>query len=154
MVFWHQHRVPSTSQRRQQQHEGQRRAFLLLSIVTNLGVLGFFKYFNFFAASALSLLSGLGWHPTWTFPHIILPMAISFYTFQSIAYTVDIYREKARPERDFLTFAAYLSFFPQLISGPIERPNDLLPQFQKAAAWSLENLHRGFRLILVGLFKL
>ncbi|MBI4325833.1 MAG: MBOAT family protein, partial [Chloroflexi bacterium] len=131
----------------------QRRAFLLLSICSNLGVLGFFKYFNFFASSVLSLLSALGWQPNWTFPHIILPVAISFYTFQSIAYTVDIYREQARPERDFLTFAAYLSFFPQLISGPIERPNDLLPQFQKAAVWSMDNFHRGLRLILVGLFK-
>ena len=88
-----------------------------------------------------------------SFPQIILPVAISFYTFQSIAYSVDIYRGKARPARDFVTFAAYLSFFSQLVAGPIERPNDLLPQFEKAAAWSMEHLHHGLRLLLVGLFK-
>ena len=133
--------------------ERQRRAFLLLSILTNLGVLGFFKYFNFFADTAATLLTRAGWQANWTLPHILLPVAISFYTFQSIAYSVDIYRGKAQPARDLLTFTAYLSFFPQLVAGPIERPNDLLPQFGKAAAWDVENLHRGLRLILVGLFK-
>lgn len=133
--------------------ERQRKAFLVLSILTNLGVLMFFKYFNFFAANALNLCAELGWKPGWTLPHIILPVAISFYTFQSIAYSVDIYRGKAEPVRDFLTFAAYLSFFPQLVSGPIERPNDLVPQFVKPAGFSLDNFHRGLRLILIGLFK-
>ncbi len=131
----------------------QRRAFLLLSILTNLAVLGFFKYFNFFAGSLLSLAGQLGITPGWTLPTIILPVAISFYTFQSIAYSVDIYRGKARPARDLLTFAAYLSFFPQLVAGPIERPNDLLPQFTKAAEFSWEHIHRGLRLLLIGLFK-
>ncbi len=130
-----------------------RRAFLLLSIVSNLGVLVFFKYFNFFGDSAVTLFAKLGWQAGWTLPHIILPVAISFYTFQSIAYSVDIYRGKARPAGDFVTFAAYLSFFPQLVAGPIERPNDLLRQFGKAATWDVEHLHRGLRLLLVGLFK-
>ena len=133
--------------------ERQKRAFLLLSIVSNLGVLVFFKYFNFFGDAAVTLLGKLGWQADWTLPQIILPVAISFYTFQSIAYSVDIYRGKARPARDFVTFAAYLSFFPQLVAGPIERPNDLLPQFEKAAAWNMEHLHHGLRLLLVGLFK-
>jgi len=131
----------------------QRRAFLLLSILTNLAVLGFFKYFNFFADSLLSLVGQLGFAPGWTLPTIILPVAISFYTFQSIAYSVDIYRGKAQPARDLLTFAAYLSFFPQLVAGPIERPNDLLPQFTKAAEFAWEHIHRGLRLLLIGLFK-
>ena len=131
----------------------QNRAFLLLSILNNLVVLGFFKYFNFFAASAQAALGTLGWHLGWTLPHIILPVAISFYTFQSIAYAVDIFRGKVQPEKNFLTFAAYLSFFPQLVSGPIERPAHLLPQFQKPAAWDVNHLHAGLRLILVGLFK-
>jgi len=131
----------------------QRKSFLLLSILTNLGVLGFFKYFNFFGKSALALCAQFGFDPGWTLPHIILPVAISFYTFQSIAYAVDIYRAKAQPARDVLTFAAYLSFFPQLIAGPIERPNDLLPQFTKAAVWNISDFHRGLRLILIGLFK-
>lgn len=90
--------------------ERQRCAFLVLSIVTNLAVLGFFKYFNFFAESALALGAQLGLDPGWTLPHIILPVAISFYTFQSIAYSVDIYRGKAGPVRDVVTFAVYLSF--------------------------------------------
>ena len=131
----------------------QRRAFLLLSILTNLAVLGFFKYFNFFADSLLSLAGQAGFAPGWTLPTIILPVAISFYTFQSIAYSVDIYRGKAQPARDLLTFAAYLSFFPQLVAGPIERPNDLLPQFTKAAEFAWEHIHRGLRLLLIGLFK-
>ncbi|HKS36313.1 MAG TPA: MBOAT family O-acyltransferase [Verrucomicrobiae bacterium] len=131
----------------------QRHAFLILSIVNNLVVLGFFKYFSFFAASALAGLARLGWQPGWTLPHIILPVAISFYTFQSIAYAVDIYRGKVQPERDYVTFAAYLSFFPQLVAGPIERPAHLLPQFQKPAVWNVEHLHAGSRLILMGLFK-
>ncbi len=131
----------------------QRRAFLLLSILTNLAVLGFFKYFNFFAGSLLALAGQLGFSLAWTLPTIILPVAISFYTFQSIAYSVDIYRGKAQPARDLLTFAAYLSFFPQLVAGPIERPNDLLPQFTKAAEFNWEHIHRGLRLLLIGLFK-
>jgi len=131
----------------------QGRAFMLLSIVTNLGVLGFFKYTNFFADSAARLLSGMGWHAGWTLPHIILPIAISFYTFQSICYSVDIYKGKSEPIREFTTFAAYLSFFPQLISGPIERPRHLVPQFQKAAVWETEHLHAGARLMLTGFFK-
>ena len=131
----------------------QRRAFLLLSILTNLAILGFFKYFNFFADPALAFCARLGWEPGWTLPHIILPVAISFYTFQSIAYSVDIYRGKAEPVRDVVTFAAYLSFFPQLIAGPIERPNHLVPQFIKPLVWTMTDFHLGVRLILVGLFK-
>ena len=131
----------------------QRRACLLLSILTNLGVLGFFKYFNFFADSALALAEHLGWSPGWLLPHVILPVGISFYTFQSISYAVDIFKGKAQPARDPVVFAAYLSFFPQLVAGPIERPNDLLPQFHRAAVWDTANFHRGLKLILIGLFK-
>ncbi|HZQ46264.1 MAG TPA: MBOAT family protein, partial [Verrucomicrobiae bacterium] len=119
----------------------QRRAFLLLSVLTNFGVLGFFKYFNFFAGSMAALCGRLGWSAGWILPHIILPVGISFYTFQSVSYAVDIFKGKAQPARDFITFAAYLSFFPQLVAGPIERPNDLLPQFEKPAVWDPSNLH-------------
>ena len=131
----------------------KRRAFAALSILTNLGVLGFFKYFNFFASSLEAVAGRLGWTPDWTLPHIILPVGISFYTFQSISYSVEVFKGKARPAADFVTFAAYLSFFPQLVAGPIERPNDLLPQFETPAAWDPANFHRGLRLILTGLFK-
>jgi D-alanyl-lipoteichoic acid acyltransferase DltB (MBOAT superfamily) len=131
----------------------QGKAFMILSILTNLAVLGFFKYFNFFSKSLLSVADDLGIHTGWTLPHIILPVGISFYTFQSISYAVDCHRGKARPCADFVTFAAYLSFFPQLVAGPIERANDLLPQFEKPAVWDNAGFHRGLRLILLGLFK-
>ncbi len=128
-------------------------AFMLLSITTNLGVLGFFKYFNFFSRSLMDLAVRLGLHPSWSLPHILLPVGISFYTFQSISYAVDCHRGRARPSSDFLTFAAYLSFFPQLVAGPIERANDLLPQFEAPAAWDVRGFHRGLKLLLVGAFK-
>jgi len=131
----------------------QRKAFLLLSILTNLGILGFFKYFNFFAGSALALAGRAGWTTDWVLPHVILPVGISFYTFQSISYATDIFKGKAQPARDPVVFAAYLAFFPQLVAGPIERPNDLLPQFHRAAVWDTASFHRGLRLILIGLFK-
>jgi D-alanyl-lipoteichoic acid acyltransferase DltB (MBOAT superfamily) len=133
--------------------EKQRRAFLILSLCSNLGVLGFFKYFNFFAGSLETLLAKLGWNPGWTLLHIILPVGISFYTFQSISYAVDVYRGTAKPSRDFFTFAAFVSFFPQLVAGPIERRNDLLPQLEKPTKFEISDIHYGLRLILIGCFK-
>jgi len=133
--------------------EKQRRAFLILSLCSNLSVLGFFKYFNFFAGSLETLLAKLGWHPGWTLLHIILPVGISFYTFQSISYAVDVYRGVAKPTNDFFTFAAFVSFFPQLVAGPIERRNDLLVQLEKPAKFEVADIHDGLRLILIGCFK-
>jgi len=118
-----------------------------------LGALGFFKYFNFFAGSLSDLLTHLGWDPGWTLPHIILPIGISFYTFQSISYAVDVYRGVAKPSNDFFTFAAFVSFFPQLVAGPIERRNDLLPQLETPRKFEITDIHIGLRLILIGLFK-
>ena len=129
------------------------RSFLILSLAINLGLLGFFKYFNFFAGSAASLLAGFGWHADWTLLNIILPVGISFYTFQSISYTVDVYRGRTQPTSDFPTFATYIAFFPQLVAGPIERSTDLLPQLQRPAMWDTTNFHRGCRLLLIGFFK-
>ncbi|HEY5040836.1 MAG TPA: MBOAT family O-acyltransferase [Verrucomicrobiae bacterium] len=133
--------------------EKQRRAFLILSLCSNLSVLGFFKYFNFFAGTLEVLLAKIGWHPGWTLLHIILPVGISFYTFQSISYAVDVYRGIARPSHDFFTFTAFVSFFPQLVAGPIERRNDLLVQLEKPAKFEVADLHDGLRLILIGCFK-
>lgn len=133
--------------------ERRRRGFMWLSIVTNLAVLGFFKYFGFFADSLVALLAGMGIHPGWVLPNIILPVAISFYTFQSVAYAVDVYKQKVEPVPDLLTFSAYLSFFPQLVAGPIERPAKFVPQFVNAAVWEWEHLHAGLRLLLIGAFK-
>lgn len=129
------------------------KAFMVISIVTNLSVLVSFKYFNFFAESLLAISGKLGLSLGLVLPHIILPVGISFYTFQSISYAVDCHKGKAKPCEDLLTFAAYLSFFPQLVAGPIERANDLLPQFVKPVAWSAGMFHEGLRLILIGMFK-
>lgn len=131
----------------------RRKGFLWLSILTNLAVLAFFKYFGFFADSLVSLLGAAGIQPGWTLPNIILPVAISFYTFQSVAYAVDVYKHKVQPVPDLLTFSAYLAFFPQLVAGPIERPAKFVPQFTHAAVWEWEHLHAGLRLLLIGAFK-
>lgn len=133
--------------------ERRGRAFLAFSILTNLAVLLFFKYFNFFGDSLQALLRGAGVGVHWTLPVIVLPIAISFYTFQSISYAVDIHRGKAQPARDFVLFAAYLAFFPQLVSGPIERAGRFLPQFESLIPWNPEHLRAGLRLLLVGVFK-
>lgn len=133
--------------------ERRRKGFLLLSIGSNLAVLGVFKYFGFFAETLTRLLQKTGWECGWVLPQVVLPVAVSFYTFQSIAYAVDVYHGKARPARDLLTFGAYLAFFPQLVAGPIERPAHLLTQFQTAARWDWAHVHAGLRLLLVGAFK-
>ena len=107
---------------------GRRKAVVACSLTVNLGLLGVFKYFNFFADSFVSLLHALGIAASHTTLHVILPVGISFYTFQSISYTVDVYRRKLSPERDLLTFATFVAFFPQLVAGPIVRAVDFLPQ--------------------------
>ncbi|MBM4287342.1 MAG: MBOAT family protein [Deltaproteobacteria bacterium] len=129
------------------------RSFLLLSILFCLTILGFFKYFNFFLDSAGSVLSFFGLQPNWPSLQIILPVGISFYTFQSLGYVVDVYRRQGEVCRDFLTFAVFDAFFPQLVAGPIERSRQLLPQLQQHLAFSAGNLQDGLVLILTGLFK-
>lgn len=131
-----------------------RKLLLWASIAFNIGVLGFFKYYNFFVDSFVDLANGLGYHmqSTWAL-HIILPVGISFYTFQTMSYSIDIYRRKLRPTADFISFAAFVSFFPQLVAGPIERATHLLPQILNKRKFSLENGMQGLRLILWGLVK-
>jgi alginate O-acetyltransferase complex protein AlgI len=133
--------------------EKHRRRFLYLSLFTNLGVLGFFKYFNFFYASATSLVESLGFGVTPIFFKILLPMGISFYTFQTMAYTIDIYRGKQKPSDSFLNFALYVSYFPQLVAGPIERASRLLPQFEKKRTVTADNIADGSVLLVLGFFK-
>jgi len=106
----------------------RRKLVVACSLTANLGLLGIFKYFNFFADSFVTLLHALGVEANHTTLHVILPVGISFYTFQSISYTVDVYRRKLAPERDLLTFATFVAFFPQLVAGPIVRAVDFLPQ--------------------------
>ncbi len=131
----------------------QRRAWLALTLLFNLGLLGTFKYFGFFLDSFHTLLDSLGvQHASWTW-HIVLPVGISFYTFQSLGYTLDVYHRRIEPSRDWVGFLAFVSFFPQLVAGPIERASHLLPQFQQTRRIRLQDLENGAWLILWGLFK-
>jgi D-alanyl-lipoteichoic acid acyltransferase DltB (MBOAT superfamily) len=129
-----------------------RRLGVICSICSNLTVLFFFKYFNFFVESTQTLLSQLGMHTDRLTIEIILPIGLSFYTFQSLAYTIDVYRGRATAEYNPLTFYAYLAFFPQLVAGPIERPEHLLSQFRAARSVSSLDLEHAIWLIIWGYF--
>ena len=131
-----------------------KKLFLIISLVFNLGLLGIFKYFNFFIDSWIGLISFFGYElkSTWTL-NVILPVGISFYTFQTISYSLDIYYKKIAPTRDFLSFAAFVSFFPQLVAGPIERASNLLPQILRKRSFKYVQGVQGLRLILWGMFK-
>ena len=124
---------------------------LLASVCVNLGLLGFFKYYNFFVDSASAVLSewGLGISNL----EIILPVGISFYTFQTMSYTLDIYRGKLKPARSFSDFALFVAFFPQLVAGPIVRAADFLPQLEHRVHIRGANLWAGTQIFLIGLFK-
>lgn len=123
------------------------------SCIVNIGFLGFFKYFNFFIDNFMVLSESFGVHFSPVTLKIVLPVGISFYTFQSLSYTTDIYRRKMKPTSDFISFAAFISFFPQLVAGPIERAFHLLPQFKVVRKFSEEQTVLGMRQILWGLFK-
>lgn len=122
-----------------------------LNIILNLAILGVFKYYNFFVSSFSKLFS-LG-HADGLLLHIILPVGISFYTFQALSYSIDVYRQKLEPTRDIIQFFAFVSFFPQLVAGPIERATNLLPQFEKPRKFDYSQAVDGMRQILWGLFK-
>lgn len=131
----------------------QRRAILLVSLVTNLGILGFFKYYDFFIASAVEALALIGFQAHTSVLGIILPVGISFYTFQTLSYTIDVYRGRIPTERNLLNFALFVAFFPQLVAGPIERAANLLPQMRRSGSITLEGIYSGFWLICWGMFK-
>jgi D-alanyl-lipoteichoic acid acyltransferase DltB (MBOAT superfamily) len=131
----------------------RKKLFLLCSIFTNLGILGFFKYFDFFSSSAIKMLSAFGLQPDVPTLNLILPVGISFYTFQTLGYTIDVYRGKIKPTTDFLSFAIYVAYFPQLVAGPIERADRLLPQIQKARRINFQDIGDGLELCLMGYFK-
>ncbi len=131
----------------------KRKAILIMSLVINLTFLGFFKYYNFFIDSLSASFHFMGMEfSTWGL-EIVLPVGISFYTFQSLSYTIDIYRGKIRPADDLIGFAAFISFFPQLVAGPIERASNLLPQFYKKRIFDYTNAVDGLRQMLWGFFK-
>jgi alginate O-acetyltransferase complex protein AlgI len=131
----------------------KRRWLLNGSLVINLGLLGVFKYFGFFAESCATLLSSFGWEADWRLLNIVLPVGISFYTFQTLSYTIDIYRGKLEPEARFLDFSLFVLFFPQLVAGPIERAAVFLPQVSRPRIITWEQSVQGLYLILFGLFK-
>ena len=123
------------------------------NIAINIAILGVVKYYDFFASQLVEAFSGLGVQLHLTSLNIILPVGISFYTFQALSYTVDIYRRKLEPTRDVIAFLAFISFFPQLVAGPIERATNLLPQFLKPRKFDYALAVDGMRQILWGLFK-
>jgi len=131
----------------------RRQKYLILSLVANLGLLFIFKYFNFFSASANSVFSFVGLSLHIPYLHVLLPVGISFYTFQTLSYSIDVYRGKIEHERHLGKFALYVSFFPQLVAGPIERASRLLPQFNRINHFNAERAASGLRLMLWGLFK-
>lgn len=134
--------------------DAHRRKWLLaISIFVNLGILGFFKYFNFFVSSFASLTSSFGFQLDFLHLNIILPVGISFYTFQTMSYTLDIYRKQLKPTHDFIDFALFVSFFPQLVAGPIERASNLLPQLAHKLKPTSSQITEGITLIVFGLFK-
>ena len=134
--------------------EARARVALALSITVNLGILGFFKYYNFFADSfAVLSQNALGFTPDRFTLDIVLPVGISFYTFQSMSYTIDTFRRDVEPTESLVDFAAYLSFFPQLVAGPIERGKSLLPQFRRPRTLDWEQSRQGMWLIAWGMYK-
>ncbi|HYG15474.1 MAG TPA: MBOAT family O-acyltransferase [Bacteroidia bacterium] len=130
-----------------------KRFWLWLSIGINLGFLGFFKYYNFFVTSFADLLGSMGLHTNvWTL-NIILPVGISFYTFHGLSYVIDIYYDRIKPERNFASYSLFVSFFPLLVAGPIERATHLLPQIIKERLFNFQQATAGIRLVVWGLFK-
>lgn len=132
---------------------GKRKAFVLISMALNLGMLGYFKYVNFFAESLKVMLAKGGYDvPLWHI-EVVLPIGISFYTFQSMSYVIDVYRKDIKPTRNLLEFATFVSFFPHLVAGPIMRPTTLLPQIQSPRRFNIEQFYQGAYLIFWGLTK-
>jgi alginate O-acetyltransferase complex protein AlgI len=136
-----------------EENQHKRKVLLWASIIVNLGFLGFFKYYNFFLENFITAFSFFGTEIKSNSLNIILPLGVSFYTFQTLSYTIDIYKRKLEPTENFIVFSAFVSFFPQLVAGPIERATNLLPQFYKKRTFDYSKAVDGMRQILWGLFK-
>ena len=134
-------------------HRQRQRWVSAANIVLNLGILGVFKYYNFFVENLDALLRSLGWQLDWVTINILLPVGISFYTFQALSYTIDVYQKKLPATHDVVEFFAYISFFPQLVAGPIERATNLLPQFQRQRTFDYTQAVDGMRQMLWGFLK-
>jgi alginate O-acetyltransferase complex protein AlgI len=133
--------------------QDKRKTLLWTSICVNIGFLGFFKYYNFFIESFAASFSFFGSELSVNTLNIILPVGISFYTFQTLSYTIDVYNKRLEPTKDIVAFFAFVSFFPQLVAGPIERATNLLPQFYKKRQFNYVNTVDGMRQVIWGLFK-
>jgi len=136
-----------------EKHQTKRLLLLWTSILVNIGFLGFFKYYNFFLDNFVATFSFFGNNIQANSLNIILPVGISFYTFQTLSYSIDVYKRKLQPTTNFVAFAAFVSFFPQLVAGPIERATNLLPQFLNKREFNYSKSVDGLRQILWGLFK-
>lgn len=145
--YWAALRMSSTDDQR------QRKAWLLVSLISNLGVLGFFKYFNFFSQSFQSASAALGLQANPVIVHVILPVGISFFTFQALSYTIDVYRGKMHPVRDAIAYFGFICFFPHMVAGPIQRATHLLVQFERERIWDESMAADGIRQMLWGVFK-
>ena len=130
-----------------------KRFWFWLSVIINLGFLGVFKYYNFFAHSLADALSTVGFKADFWTLNVILPVGISFYTFHGLSYVIDIYKDRIKPERNFVDYSVFVSFFPLLVAGPIERATHLLPQIQRKREFNYTNAVDGLKQILWGLFK-
>lgn len=135
------------------ENKSKRKLLIVLSIAFNIGLLMFFKYFNFFSDSFESLAHSFGWQVDFVTLNLILPVGISFYTFQSLSYTIEVYNKKLKGTKDIFAYAAFISFFPQLVAGPIERAANMLPQYYKKRVFNYTQSVKGMQLILWGLFK-
>jgi alginate O-acetyltransferase complex protein AlgI len=133
-------------------NQRRKRLALIVSVTGNLVFLATFKYLGFFVTEFAALLEALGVVASTPVLEIVLPVGISFYTFQTIGYVVDVYRGKVPAARSFVDFALYVAFFPQLVAGPIERAGNLIPQFQKARVWSTPAFESGLQLAFWGIF--
>jgi alginate O-acetyltransferase complex protein AlgI len=131
----------------------KRHALIAASLCMNLGLLGFFKYYGFFVGSAVALLKSLGFHASLPLLKVVLPAGISFFTFQTMSYTIDVYRRQLAPQKDFLDFALFVGFFPQLVSGPIVRASQFLPQLTVPRVLANVDVRRALALFAVGYFK-
>jgi len=131
----------------------KKRLYLIMSLTVNLGLLAIFKYYNFFADSAFSTLGLFGVEIPHTYSSLLLPVGISFYTFQTLSYSIDVYRGDIPHERSLIKFSVFVSFFPQLVAGPIVRARDFLPQINRPTHLKASDVERGTMLVFIGLFK-
>ena len=149
--YWFGHRIADALGGEADQKRA--RSWMLTSLGFNLGMLAFFKYLGFFADNVSSLLGLVGMEMTWSTEFIVLPIGISFYTFQTLSYTIDIYRGRFQPVHDFFDFGLFVVFFPQLVMGPIERATNLLPQIQKPRSPDADKFVSGTWLVFLGIYK-